>query len=108
MEEAVRSVKAYMINSRRTKGIRRFRFFYARAARIASNTRSGVNGVFVSRTPTASWIASAMVGKLFNDHVPLDPDPEEAIRDQKRAVTSIDDVLLQKRIHHPLNGGWCP
>ena len=47
MEEAVRSVKAYMINSRRTKGIRRFRFFYARAARIALNTRADLNGVLV-------------------------------------------------------------
>jgi len=54
MEEAARSVKVYMINFRRTKGIRRFRFFYARAARIALNTRSGVKGVFVSLTPTAS------------------------------------------------------
>ena len=35
----------------------------------------------------------------------LDPDPEEAIRNQERTIASIDYVPLQERAYRPLDSG---
>ena len=42
-------------------------------ASIAASTRSGVNGISVSRTPTASWIALAIA--LATPSIPASPMP---------------------------------